>query len=90
MANKSKATVRDPITGRRRRPWVFRMTLGHSQHGYEEAVWDQRLETFLGLHERAFRDLAGVPLVVRRVCAGSPAPPRRPRLPSESQLSGTP
>jgi hypothetical protein len=25
---------------------------------YEEAVWDQKLETFLRLHERAFRDLA--------------------------------
>jgi hypothetical protein len=41
------------------------MTLGHSRHGYEEAVWDQKLETFLRLHERAFRDLGGVPTVVR-------------------------
>src|SRR5215510_11214802 len=41
------------------------MTLGHSRHGYEEAVWDQKLETFLRLHERAFRDLGGVPRVVR-------------------------
>ena len=46
-------------------PWVFRMTLGHSRHGYEEAIWDQKLETFLRLHERAFRDLGGVPLVIR-------------------------
>jgi hypothetical protein len=30
------------------------MTLGHSRHGYEEAVWDQKLETFLRLDERAF------------------------------------
>ena len=30
-------------TGEWRRPWVFRLTLGHSRHGYEEAVWDQRL-----------------------------------------------
>lgn len=52
-------------TGEWRRPWVFRLTLGHSRHGYEEAVWDQRLETFLQLHERAFRDLGGVPAVVR-------------------------
>ena len=41
------------------------MTLGHSRHGYEEAVWDQKLETFLRLHERAFRDLGGVPTVIR-------------------------
>jgi transposase len=52
-------------TGEWRRPWVFRMTLCHSRHGYEEAVWDQRLETFLRLHERAFRDLGGVALVIR-------------------------
>ena len=52
-------------SGEWRRPWVFRLTLSHSRHGYEEAVWDQRLETFLRLHERAFRALGGVPLVVR-------------------------
>lgn len=59
------APTLDAATGQWRRPWVFRMTLGHSRHGYEEAVWDQRLETFLRLHERAFRDLGGVALVVR-------------------------
>ena len=53
-------------TGEWRRPWVFRMTLGHSRHGYEEAVDDQQLETFLRLHEHAFRDFGGVPLVIRR------------------------
>jgi transposase len=59
------APTLDAATGEWRRPWVFRMTLGHSRHGYEEAVWDQKLETFLRLHERAFRDLGGVPLVIR-------------------------
>jgi transposase len=59
------APTLDATTGEWRRPWVFRMTLGHSRHGYEEAAWDQKLETFLRLHERAFRDLGGVPLVVR-------------------------
>jgi len=52
-------------SGEWRRPWVFRLTLGHSRHGYEEAVWDQQLETFLRLHEQAFRDLGGVPAVLR-------------------------
>lgn len=55
----------DSRTGQWKRPWVFRMTLGCSRHGYEEAVWDQKLETFLRLHEHAFEDLGGVPLVVR-------------------------
>ena len=54
-----------PDTGQWRRPWVFRLTLGCSRHGYEEAVWDQKIETFLRLHERAFRDLGGVPRVIR-------------------------
>jgi hypothetical protein len=39
-------------TGEWRRPWVFRLTLGHSRHGYEGAADDQQLETFLRLHER--------------------------------------
>jgi transposase len=54
-----------PESGQWRRPWVFRMTLACSRHGYEEAVWDQKQETFLRLHERAFQDLGGVPRVVR-------------------------
>lgn len=59
------APTLDATTGEWHRPWVFRLTLSHSRHGYEECVWDQRVETFLRLHERAFRDLGGVPLVVR-------------------------
>jgi transposase len=55
----------DATTGQWKRPWVFRLTLCCSRHGYEEAVWDQQLETFLHLHERAFQDLGGVPTVVR-------------------------
>lgn len=55
----------DGKTGQWRRPWVFRMTLCHSRHGYEEAVWDQKLETFLSLHENAFRNFGGVPSIVR-------------------------
>ena len=41
------------------------MTLCHSRHGYEEAVWDQKLETFLRLHENAFETWAA--------CRGSSA-----------------
>lgn len=54
-----------PETGQWKRPWVFRMTLCCSRHGYEEAVWDQKAETFLRLHERAFENFDGVPSVVR-------------------------
>ncbi len=55
----------DSASGQWRRPWIFRMTLACSRHGYEEAVWDQKIETFLRLHENAFRDFGGVPTVVR-------------------------
>src|SRR5919106_508449 len=59
------APTRHPETGNYKRPWVFRMTLCHSRHGYEEAVWKLDLPTFLHLHERAFRDLGGVVRVIR-------------------------
>jgi transposase len=55
----------DGKTGQWRLAWVFRMTLCHSRHGYEEAVWDQKLQSFLGLHENAFRNFGGVPSIVR-------------------------
>jgi len=59
-------------TGQWRRPWVFRMTLCCSRHGYEEAAWDQQIETFLRLHESAFRDLGGVPTICRHDNLPSP------------------
>ncbi len=59
------APTLDESSGQWKRPWVFRLTLCHSRHGYEEAVWDQSLETFLRLHENAFADLGGVPRVIR-------------------------
>jgi transposase len=59
------APTLDARTGQWRRPWVFRMTLCHSRHGYEEAVWDQKVATFLRLHETAFRELGGVVRVIR-------------------------
>jgi len=59
------APTLDGASGQWRRPWVFRMTLCHSRHGYEEAVWDQKVATFLRLHENAFRDLGGVVRIIR-------------------------
>ena len=69
------APTLDATTGEWHRPWVFRLTLSHSRHGYEECVWDQRVETFLRLHERAFRDLGGVPLLSRAGDNKGPPPP---------------
>ncbi len=55
----------DPSTGRWRRPWVFRMTLCCSRHGYEEPMWGQHRPSFLRAHEHAFLHFGGVPEVVR-------------------------
>jgi transposase len=62
---KSPAPVWDAVSGRWRRPWVFRMTLSCSRHGYEEAVWSQERGGFLRAHEHAFMAFGGVPRVVR-------------------------
>lgn len=61
---KSPAPVLDP-GGRWRRPWIFRMTLSCSKHGYEEALWSQERVGFMRAHEHAFLEFGGVPKVVR-------------------------
>lgn len=54
----------DPDQGVLRRAWVFVMTLGHSRHMLAEIVFDQRVETWLRLHQECFRQLGGVPQVL--------------------------
>ena len=51
----------DPGMGTQRKSWVFVMVLGHSRHMYAEVVFDQRVETWIAVHERAFVALGGVP-----------------------------
>jgi len=62
---KSPAPVLNPQTGKWGRPWVFRMTLSCSRHGYEEPMWRQEAHGFLRAHEHAFLAFGGVPKVVR-------------------------
>jgi len=54
-----------PVEGRWRRPWILRVTLSCSRHGYEEAMWTQDRVHFLRAIEHAFQDFGGVPEVVR-------------------------
>ena len=54
------APVIDPVTGKRRRPHLFRATLSFSRKGYSEVVWRQDTETFLRCLENAFRHFGGV------------------------------
>ena len=44
-----------------RRAWIFVMTLSWSRHQYAEIVYDQKVDTWLGLHERAFQSFCGAP-----------------------------
>lgn len=50
----------DAETGKQRRAWAFVMVLSWSRHQYVEFVWDQRVETWLRLHENAFNFFGGV------------------------------
>lgn len=54
----------DPTTGQLRKAWVFVMVLGHSRHQFSRVVFDQRVETWISLHEQAFRFFGGVPRTV--------------------------
>jgi transposase len=51
----------DPVLGRERKAWVFVMVLAHSRHMYCEIVFDQKVETWLSLHQKAFDWFGGVP-----------------------------
>jgi transposase len=51
----------DEETGEIKRAWMFVMTLSWSRHQYVEFVFNQRLETWLRCHRRAFTFFGGVP-----------------------------
>lgn len=50
----------DAGAGRLRRAWVFVAVLGFSRHLVVRIVFDQRVETWLRLHEEVFAELGGV------------------------------
>jgi transposase len=51
----------DPLSGRLRRAYVFVATLCYCRHQYAEFVFDQKVATWIGLHQRAFESWGGVP-----------------------------
>lgn len=51
----------DPLTQRLRPAYVFVATLSYSRHQYAELVFDQKVATWIALHQRAFAFLGGVP-----------------------------
>lgn len=50
----------DAVGGVLRKAWVFVMVLSYSRHMFCRVVFDQKTETWLSLHEQAFRNLKGV------------------------------
>ncbi|MBI5064516.1 MAG: IS21 family transposase [Desulfatitalea sp.] len=53
--------VWDTVEKRRRKAWVFLMTLSHSRHAYGEFVFRQDTETWISCHRHAFEFFGGVP-----------------------------
>lgn len=55
----------DPQTQKMRTGWIFAMVLSWSRHMYVEFVFDQKVETWLACHRRAFEYFGGVPARVK-------------------------
>lgn len=51
----------DPCSAKMRQAYCFVMTLSFSRHQYVEFVFDQKMETWIGCHKRAFEWFGGVP-----------------------------
>ena len=61
--------ITDAFSGESFKTWVFVMVLAWSRHQYAELVRDQKVETWLGCHRRAFEWFGGV---VSRVTIDNP------------------
>lgn len=53
--------MKDRKTGKLRQSYCFVMTLSFSRHQHVEFVFDQKMETWIGCHRRAFSFFGGVP-----------------------------
>ena len=49
------------IGGKRKKAWVFVMTLSYSRYMYVKIVFDQTVKTFIKCHVESFRFLAVFP-----------------------------
>lgn len=57
--------VYDPNTRKRRKAYVFCMRLSYSRYDFYKVVFDQKVSTFLILHEEAFKYFDGVPHTIK-------------------------
>jgi hypothetical protein len=51
----------DPEQGQPRKPWVFVMVLGHSRLMAARFVFDQKVSTWLRVHDECLREFGGAP-----------------------------
>ena len=51
--------------GKKRKTWVFNMRMSYSRLDYYQKAYDQRVETFIECHEKAFAYFGGAPGTVR-------------------------
>jgi transposase len=58
------AFTKHPVTGKRRRPRLFVMTLRYSRKVFRKVVWNSSAVVWGKLHEEAFRYFSGVPQYV--------------------------
>ena len=54
-----------PVDGKRKKAWVFVMTLSHSRYMYAEIAFNQSVQSFIRAHVNAFRYFGGVPRLVK-------------------------
>lgn len=56
--------IQDPKTGKLRKAWCFVMTLSYSRYRFARYVFDQKAETWVDCHARAFEFFGAVPRTV--------------------------
>ena len=57
--------IYDPRVGKTRKAYVFVATLSYSRHQYAEIVFDQKVSTWIGLHQRALNFLVVICVIVK-------------------------
>ena len=53
------------VGGRRKKAWIFVMTLSHSRYMYAEIAFTQTVQSFIQSHVNAFRHFGGVPRLAK-------------------------
>ena len=53
------------VAGRRKKAWVFVMSLSYSRYMYAQITLDQTIQTFISCHIKAFRFFDGVPQTLK-------------------------